>query len=125
MDLRTSFDDIVQVTATTIAAGFPLIWFYEHECVDDAETFDAENKELRADDARLGRSSNTCGRRLQEFTDELVRKPEAGGRKRHGREGKEGDKTAGTHGMERGAAVALNECLYLVVHLDTTMTMSA
>jgi hypothetical protein len=39
-----------------------LVW--EHGSVGDAEALDAEHTEVRVDDTRLRRSTNTCGGRL-------------------------------------------------------------
>ena len=67
------------------------------------EVFPDEYTELRVDDARLGRSSNTCGRRLQEFTDELVRRQKLG-------EGS-GMKGKGRRGIRRQGSTGWNEAL--------------
>ena len=105
LDLRTSFDDIGRISSDRYehCGGVPADLVYEYECVDDAEAFDAEYTELRVDDARFRRSSNTCGRRLQEFTDELVRRQKLG--EGRGMEGK------GRRGIRRQGRTGWNAAL--------------
>lgn len=85
-----------------------LVW--EHGCINDAEALDAEHAEMRVNDARFGRSADTCSGRLQKISRKFVRGfkwGEGGGRK--------GIKTAGTYGVKRGAAVTADEFLDLLV----------
>jgi hypothetical protein len=75
LDLRTRFDYIGRLFSDSddYCGGVPADLVREHGRVNDAEALDAEYTEMRIDDTRLGRSANTCGGRLQEFADELVR----------------------------------------------------
>ena len=107
LDLRPRFDYIGRLFSDSDdrCDGVPADLVWEHGRVDDTEALDAEYTEMRVDDARLRRSTNTCRGCLQELTDQLVR-----GHKRKG-----GNKPAGTHGVERGAAVVPDEFLDLLV----------
>lgn len=84
----------------------------KYGCVDYAEALDTEHAEMRVDDASLGRSANTCGGRLQKLAVSSYGN-RSGGKGAVGRE--EGDKTAGTHRVECGAAVAADEFFDLLV----------
>ncbi|SRR6266404_2699515 len=81
--------------------GVPANLVWEYRRVDDAEALNAEHAEIGVDSARLRRSTNTCGGRLRKLVVSHTRD--------------NGDKTARTHGVERGAAAFANVFLYLLV----------
>ena len=103
-------------TATTTAAGCPLIWFGN----TDAST---TRRPLTPNTRSCGSTTPVSGEAPIRAVDVCKKSPmssygniklgEGGGRE--GREGGRGDKAAGTHGMERGAAVASDVFLDLLV----------
>ena len=65
--LRTRFDKIGCLfgDSNDRCHRMPADLVWEHGCINNAEALDTEHTEVRVNNARLGRSTNTCCRSLQ------------------------------------------------------------